>query len=160
MSSRTDRASSRAHRHSATRPLRAWRTARIGVIAGCGALAVSWMGPVDAWQQAAAGTCRITGRAVSGATPLPGVSILARTGDTVKTATSTDPDGTYQFGLPAGAYEVTAELMGFTRLARSITLGAAPCDQTIDFQLTLAPRVSTTATAPVASNGSPASPAQ
>src|SRR5258707_79437 len=65
MSSRTDPASSRAHHLSATRRPQAWRAARIGVIAGCGALAFSWMGPVDAWQQAAAGTCRISGRAVS-----------------------------------------------------------------------------------------------
>ena len=94
---------------------------------------------------------------MSGATPLPGVSILVRTGDTVRTATSTDPDGTYHLGLAAGAYEVTAELMGFTRLARSISIGAAPCDQTIDFQLALAPRESTPAAA--TSSGSSAAPA-
>jgi hypothetical protein len=94
---------------------------------------------------------------MSGATPLPGVSILVRTGDTVRTATSTDPDGTYHLGLAAGTYEVTAELMGFTRLARSISIGAAPCDQTIDFQLALAPRESTPAAA--TSSGSSAVPA-
>jgi hypothetical protein len=99
------------------------------------------MGPVDAWQQAAAGTCRISGRVVSGAVPLPGVSVLVRMGDVVKTATSTDPDGTYHVVLPAGAYDLTAELTGFTHVARPITIGVAPCDQTVDFQLALAPRV-------------------
>src|SRR6266542_2205838 len=147
MSLRTDPAPSRAHRPSATRRPRLRRTARIVVIAGCGTVAFWWMGPVDGSQQAAAGTCRVSGRAMSGATPLPGVSILVRTGDTVKRAASTDPDGTYHLGLAAGAYEVTAELMGFTRLARSISIGAAPCDQTIDFQLALAPRESTPAAA-------------
>ena len=95
---------------------------------------------------------------MSGATPLPGVSVLVRTGDTVKTATSTDPDGTYHLGLAAGSYEMTAELMGFTRLARSITIGAAPCDQTIDFQLALAPRVSMPAAVPTVAASTAPSP--
>lgn len=114
----------------------------MAVIVAGGALAFGWMGPVGAaWQQALSGSCRVSGRAVSGATPLPGVAVLVRTGDAVKTATSTDPDGTYRLGLPAGTYEVSADLTGFTRVAQPITVGAAPCDQTIDFQLALAPRV-------------------
>ena len=117
------------------------RVARVAIIAACGAMAFSWMGPVDAWQQSGAGACRVSGRAVSGTTPLPGVSVLIRTGEVVKTATSTDPDGTYHVALPAGSYEVAADLTGFTPVARSITIMAAPCDQTIDFQLALAPRV-------------------
>ena len=50
------------------------RLARVAIVAMCGALAFGWKGPVDAWQQAE-GTCRITGRAMSGAVPLPGVSV-------------------------------------------------------------------------------------
>ncbi|HWK12340.1 MAG TPA: carboxypeptidase regulatory-like domain-containing protein, partial [Vicinamibacterales bacterium] len=70
------------------------------------------MGTVDAWQQAAAGSCRISGRVLSGSTPLPGVSIVAGAGDMVKAATSTDPDGTYRLPLNAGSYTLTAELTG------------------------------------------------
>jgi hypothetical protein len=117
------------------------------MIAACGAMAFTWRGPVDAWQQA--GACRISGRAVSGTSPLPGVSVLIRTGDVVKSATSTDPDGTYHVALPAGSYEVAADLTGFTPIARSITITGTPCDQAIDFQLALAPRVPA-ATIPVA----------
>src|SRR4026209_974364 len=109
------------------------RVARVAIIAACGAMAVSWMRPVDAWQKAVAGACRGSGRALSGTTPLPGVSLLIRTGEVVKTATSTEPDGTYHVALPAGSYEVAADLTGFTPVARSITITAAPCDQTIDF---------------------------
>lgn len=109
-------------------------------------MAFIWMGPLDAWQQAGGGACRVSGRAVSGTTPLPGVSVLIRIGDVVKTATSTDPDGTYHVALPAGSYDIAAELTGFTPLTRSITTAGAPCNQTIDFQLALAPRVPATAT--------------
>ena len=92
-------------------------------------------------QPTTTGVCRVSGRAVSGATPLPGVSVLVRSGDALKTATSTDPNGTYRLTLPAGTYEVAAELTGFARIARPVTIGAPPCDQTVDFQLALAPRV-------------------
>ena len=122
------------------------RVARVAIIAACGAVAFSWMGPVDAWQQSGAGACRVSGRAISGTTPLPGVAVLIRTGDVVKAATSTDPDGTYHVALPAGSYEVAAELTGFTSVARSLTITGTPCDQTIDFQLGLAPRVPAAAT--------------
>ena len=50
----------------------------------------------------AAGACRISGRATSGTTPLPGVAMVVQAGDAVKTATSTDTDGTYRLTLPAG----------------------------------------------------------
>ena len=42
-----------------------------------------------------AGACRISGRATSAATPLPGVTVTVQTDGAVKGATSTDPDGTY-----------------------------------------------------------------
>ena len=126
--------------------------ARVAIIAACGALAFGFKGPLDAWQQAA-GACRISGRAVSGTQPLPGVSVLVRSAGTVKSATSTDPDGTYRISLAEGTYDLTAELTGFTSASRSITVGGGTCDQTIDFQLTLAPR------APLAGAGVPGSPA-
>jgi len=127
--------------------------ARVAIIATCGALAFGVRGPLDAWQQATGG-CRISGRAASGTQPLPGVSVLVRSAGTVKTATSTDPDGTYRISLAEGTYDLSAELTGFTSASRSITVGAGTCDQTIDFQLTLAPR-----TPAVAGAGSPAASA-
>ncbi len=113
--------------------------ARVVIIATCGVLAFGWKGPLDAWQQAA-GACRISGRALSGTLPLPGVSVLVRSSGAVKTATSTDPDGTYRLALADGSYDVAAELTGFTSASHAVTVGGGACDQTIDFQLTLAPR--------------------
>src|SRR5215831_19633415 len=115
------------------------RLARVAIIAFCGALAFGWRGPLDAWQQAT-GACRITGHAISGTSPLPGVSVLVRSGGEVKTATSTDPDGTYRVSLGEGTYELVAELTGFTAVTRAVTVGGGTCDQTVDLPLTLAPR--------------------
>src|SRR6266542_6547428 len=140
---------------------RAVHITRVAAIAIAGACAFRWTGPVDAWQQTPPGSCRISGRAASGSFPLPGVSIVASMGDAVKAATSTDPDGTYHLALPspsagsgqapstsAGqAYTLTAELTGFTRGSQALTLSTSPCDQSIDFQLTLAPRVQPAAAA-------------
>src|SRR5215470_14455100 len=92
-------------------------------------------------QVSAAGTalrCRVTGRAVSGGAPLPGVSIVVRGDGAVKAATSTDLDGTYtMLFAPDAAYDVSAELPGFSPINREVTFGAAPCDRSLDFQLTL-----------------------
>src|SRR5882672_5235087 len=138
----------------------ATRIARVAIIATCGALAFGWRGPVDAWQQAE-GTCRISGHALSGSAPLPGVSVLVKSAGAVKAASSTDPDGTYRVALPFGTYDVTAELTGFSAVSRSITVAGAPCDQAVDFQLSLAPRVPLAAAAPAtpADAGRGASPA-
>ena len=68
------------------------------------------------------------------------MSVVVRSDGAVKTATSTDPDGTYRLSLSEGTYEVVSELMGFTSVTKSITVGGGVCDQTIDFHLTLAPR--------------------
>ena len=60
--------------------------------------------------------CRVTGRALSGTAPLPGVAIVVRVGDAVKAATSTDTEGkfTILFG-PSATYHVSAELMAFAQ---------------------------------------------
>jgi hypothetical protein len=136
-----------SHHHSRLRrPLprtglaRSTRAVRVALIAAGTALAFTRMGPVDARQQSAASACRVSGRAVSGNLPLPGVSVLVRADDAVKAATSTDPDGSYHLALPAGIYALTAELTGFVRVDKPLTIGPAPCDQTVDFALTLAPR--------------------
>src|SRR5437016_5205943 len=79
--------------------------------------------------------CRVQGQVKSGNVPLPGVSLVAQ-GDTAKAGTSTDLDGKYTFALaPAAIYHLTAELTAFTRVERDVTLGTAPCDVTVDFEL-------------------------
>jgi trimeric autotransporter adhesin len=85
--------------------------------------------------------CRVTGRVVSGTSPLPGVSIVVRVGEAIKAATSTDSDGKFTiiFG-PNATYHVTAELMAFGKTERDLTLGALPCDSTLDLSLSLSPR--------------------
>src|SRR5262249_49002274 len=52
--------------------------------------------------------CRVTGKVVSGTTPLPGVSIVVHVGEAVKAATSTDADGKFViiFG-PNSSYHVS-----------------------------------------------------
>ncbi len=89
------------------------------------------------------GACQVTGRASAGTTPLPGVAVLVRAGGAVKAATSTDTDGTFRLLVPAGSFEVTAELTGFDPVAKPLTIAdaATPCTQAVDFQLSLAPRV-------------------
>src|SRR5262245_49265413 len=109
-------------------------------------------------QAAAPGTvarCRVTGHVTSGSTPLPGVSIVVRVDGAVKTATSTDLDGTYTILFaPDAAYDFSADLPGFAVVDRQVALGAAPCDRTLDLQLTLKSRTqSTEATPDVARNG-------
>ena len=101
--------------------------ARAAIVVACAA-SVFWVtGPsVELDAQQAPGACRISGRATSGGTALPGVSMVVRSGDAVKTATSSDTDGTYRLSLPAGAYRVTAELTGFETVARELTVGELP----------------------------------
>jgi hypothetical protein len=101
-------------------------------------LALALMNPLDARQ--GPGGCRISGRATSGATPLPGVSITIKTGDSTHT-TSTEADGAYSATLGPGQYTLVAELTGFTRVERSLAIAAdASCAQTMNLSLTLAPR--------------------
>ena len=135
-------------------PARYGSAARLAAIVIGGACALPWTGVTAAFQQsAAAGSCRVSGRAASASTPLPGVSIVFRAGDAVKGATSSEPDGTFHLALPPGTYDVSAELTGFTSVTRPLPLGTAPCDQTVDFQLSLAPRTAPATTAVPSSNG-------
>ena len=116
------------------------RAVRAVLIAASGALAVG-SGIIDAQQPAPAGSCRVSGRAVSAGIPLPGVSVVVNSGGAPRAATSTDTDGTYRLTVPSGTYQVSAELTGFDRAARDLTLAAsAPCDQTMDFQLAVTKR--------------------
>ena len=127
-----------------------------GVALAAAALAAGLPGPIDAQQGAAPGVCRISGKATSANTPLPGVTIVASSEGTVKGATSTDPDGTYHVNLPPGAYHLKAELTGFAPLERDVTLTPPSCAPSLDLQLALAPRQ--TATPPAAAAASPSAP--
>jgi hypothetical protein len=101
-------------------------------------LALALMNPLDARQGSP--TCRISGRAMSGATPLPGVSITVKSADSSR-ATSTDADGGYALNLAAGQHTLSAELTGFSRVERMVTVAdGAACAQTVNLSLTLAPR--------------------
>jgi hypothetical protein len=86
--------------------------------------------------------CRISGRVTSGGTALPGASIVVYAGSETRVSTSTDIDGTYALGFaPDSTYRLAIDLTGFAQAERAITVGAPPCDQTMDLQLALRPRV-------------------
>lgn len=80
----------------------------------------------------------------------------------MKAATSTDTDGTFRLLVPAGSFEVTAELTGFDPVAKPLTIAdaATPCTQAVHFQLSLAPRVPRASAGSVAAAPGPASPVQ
>src|SRR6188768_2820290 len=111
-------------------------------IAGAGGglmLALALMNPIDAQQ--APGTCRVTGKATSGTTPLPGVAIAVKSGDAVKGITSTETDGGFGLTLAPGAYTISADLTGFSHVQQPVTIPAdGACSQTLNFSLTLTPR--------------------
>ena len=87
--------------------------------------------PVGA-QQGGSPSCRISGRVTSSAAALPGVSIVALSGDVVAAATSTEIDGTYQLAIAPGAYRLKAELTGFKSAEQSVTFGGEPCVQSVN----------------------------
>lgn len=98
------------------------------------------MPPLGAFQPASAGTCQVRGTVTSGAVPLPGVSLVFASGDTVAVATSTETDGRYQAIARPGTYHLSATLAGFVAVERDVTIDAATCDQTLHFELLLLPR--------------------
>ncbi|HJY35319.1 MAG TPA: carboxypeptidase regulatory-like domain-containing protein, partial [Vicinamibacterales bacterium] len=104
-------------------------------------LALSFFAPLGARQAAGAGPCRITGHATSGTTPLPGVSIAVKTGETPHVTTSTEVDGGFAINLPPGQYTLSAELTGFARVDRPLVISAdGACNQTVNLSLALMPR--------------------
>jgi trimeric autotransporter adhesin len=108
--------------------------------------AASWLAvvaallvPVDARQASVAAGCRVIGRAVSAATALPGVAVIAGVDAGVTAATSTDPDGSFTLSLPPGTYRLTAELPGFVRIERSLSIEGPVCEQRLELQMALTP---------------------
>jgi hypothetical protein len=85
--------------------------------------------------------CRVDGRVSSGTLPLPGATIVVQVGSTVKAATSTDADGKFTIVFtPNATYRLSADLTAFSHEERELVLGAAPCDSTVNFMLSLKPR--------------------
>ena len=109
--------------------------------------AVLLMPSLDARQAVPAGMCRVDGKATSGTTPLPGVSLIFKTGETAAAATSTEADGRYQAVMKPGTYHLSVTFSGFATVERELTLEGPSCGQTIDLQLTLLPRTARTAAA-------------
>jgi hypothetical protein len=106
------------------------------------AIAVVIAGTALGAQQAppAAAACTISGTITGLGGPLPGVSITVHRGDVVQTAASTDVDGTFKVSLPDAAYQLTAELTGFDKTEKDITVSRDACKQTVDLAMTLTPR--------------------
>src|SRR5688572_30251426 len=95
---------------------------------------------------ATAANCAITGTITGIGTSLPGVSITVRRGDVVQTATSTDMDGRFRLNLPDASYQITAELTGFEKVTKDVTVDrAAACAQTVDLTMGLVPRTASAA---------------
>jgi len=96
---------------------------------------------------ATAANCAITGTITGIGTALPGVSITVKRGDVVQTATSTDMDGRFRLTLPDASYQITAELTGFDRVTKDVTISRTDsCAQTVDLTMGLAPRTAAAAT--------------
>jgi hypothetical protein len=93
---------------------------------------------LGAWQESP--SCKISGRATSAGTPLPGVSVVVRGGGTVRGVTSSASDGSWQVTIGPGEFTLRAELTGFVPLEQAVALTTAPCEKTIDIALALAPR--------------------
>lgn len=92
---------------------------------------------------AAAQTCDVAGKIVSGGVPLPGVAVTAANSLTgKKVATTTDIDGSYTLKFAAtGRYVLRAELSGFAATTAEIVVNPSNCHPRSDMQLTLASRV-------------------
>ena len=106
------------------------------------AVAVVIAGTALGAQQAppAAASCTISGTITGLGGPLPGVSITVRRDDTVRTAASTNIDGTFRLALPDASYQLTAELTGFDSIQKDVSVTRDGCAQTLDLTMTLTPR--------------------
>ncbi|MFI5184641.1 MAG: TonB-dependent receptor, partial [Vicinamibacteria bacterium] len=126
------------------------------------AITASWGG--TAWAQARAAEkspCEVRGKVASGGVALPGVALTtAIPGRAEAVATSTAPDGSYVFPLPApGTYTLRASLAGFDAVTREVVLEAEACRATADLEMVLLSRVSKPAEPAAPQAASPAATA-
>ena len=98
--------------------------------------------PTSSAPPSTAGACMTVTGTISGlGGPLPGVSITARKGYAVQSATSTGLDGSFRLTLPDATYQFTLNLTGFDRVQRDVTVAkSGTCNQVVDAALQLAPR--------------------
>ncbi len=123
-----------------SRPPQTMLALLMGAVIGAAASAQQPPSPAPSSPQTAP-RCRVRGRVMSANTPLPGVSLAVHVGDMLKAATSTDIDGTYTILFaPNATYHLSADFTGFVGAGRDVVLGAVPCDQTVDFHLSLKTR--------------------
>ena len=111
---------------------------------------------------AAAQTCDVAGKIVSGGVPLPGVTVSTANSLTgKKSTTTTEVDGSYTLPVPGnGRYVVRAELSGFASTTAEIIINPSNCHPRSDLQLTLASRVQQQQEQVVAGGGTPRRPQQ
>jgi len=137
-------------------PLKNTRLWYAVALATAGVVGASAGGAQTPSPQPAGTTCRVEGRVTSGRDGLPGASVVVHVGDLLKAATSTDIDGRYTIIFsPNATYHLSAELTAFASVERDLTLGPAPCDTKVDFELALKPRREPIAPA-AAANSAPA----
>ncbi|MEO6223581.1 MAG: hypothetical protein ABIP90_10030, partial [Vicinamibacterales bacterium] len=127
-------------------------------------LAMMWPTTSPLKAQQAPALCVVTGKVVSGTTPLPGVSVTAMAGERLVAAASTGVDGSYKMTVAPGVeYRVAAEMTAFARGEQKTTSAPAPCDHKLDFALVLASRApnasASVAPVPVPTAPAPAAPA-
>src|SRR5262245_6269835 len=102
--------------------------------------------PASPAPSATANACVITGTVTGLGGPLPGVSVTARRGYAVQSATSTTLEGTFRLVLPDATYQFTLDLTGFDRVQKDVTVAkAGTCDQVVDAAMQLAPRTASVA---------------
>ena len=131
-----------------------WKAAAIAVVIAGTALGAQQAPAPAAPPAPAPAACTISGTITGLGGPLPGVSITVRRDDTVRSASSTDIDGTFKLALPDASYQLTAELTGFVTAQKEVTVSREVCAQTVDLTMTLTPRVAAPrADTPAAPNG-------
>src|SRR5262249_50547089 len=107
--------------------------------------------------QAPAPRCVLSGRIVSGRTPLPGVALsVSAPGGADLAVSSTSVEGLFGLALPEpGTYVLRAHLAGFADVDHEVVLAPEGCRATADLELVLLSRVAGHAVAA----GAPAPPA-
>ena len=86
-------------------------------------------------QSTAPPVCRIAGGVHSHAIPLPGVAVTVASTDGVVASTSSDDDGAWQIGAPAGRYTIVFDLRGFAAVSRDLVVEGSICPGRVDTQL-------------------------
>ncbi len=107
----------------------------VRLVAGV-ALALVYVVPQQAQSTAQSSLpCAISGLAMAGSQPLPGVAIVALGADGAEVAaTSSEQNGSYVLRLTApGTYQIKASLAAFAPSSREATLSSGDCTARVDW---------------------------